>query len=255
MAARAKATDKVAESTTTDDELVEEASKALNESLAQADPKDSEQPTPAPAPAEASAEKPKKAPLSLNETRGEVKDGEKVYIGVEIWKGDQQGKTQNAPFVIPTNWIIAGPASRPTNVHAINTDLPKTTLCRLPTNWTSGIAKYPDDTFLTCEPCARRLIIAKKLTQADHDKRREAATKAREDAQKALAARLAAEKQAKADAKKAEADKAKAAPAPAPEAPAVETPAEAPKEDAAKAETAPKRPSRARRRNKPAQAA
>src|SRR5262249_6284582 len=141
----------------------------------------------------------------------------------------------------------------------MNLDLPKTTLCRLPTNWTSGIAEYPDDTFLTCEPCARRLIIAKKMTQAQHDQRRAAAIKPREDAQAALAARLKAEKAAK----KAEADKAKAAPAAAPEAPTVETPAEAPKEDAPKAEApkaaAPKRPSRSRRRkpttDKPATAA
>lgn len=266
MAARPKASEKPAESTTTDAKQaaddaaqdaeaarnikakeVEEASKALNEALADAAPKDGEQPIPAAAPVAApEAEKPKakRTPLSLSEIRGEVKDGEKIYIGVEIWDGKNKGGTQNAPFVVPKNWVIAGPASRPTNVHAINTDLPKTTLCRLPTNWTSGIAYYDDDKLLTCEPCARRLIATKKLTQADHDKRKVEAQKARDSALQALAARLEAEK------KKKEA-------APAVQAPTVETPAEAPKEEAPKA--APEsdvkpdpKPTRTRRQSKAA---
>jgi len=202
VAARPKASDKPAESKPS----VEEASKALNEALAQADPADAEQPKPVePAKAdepktEAEAEKPASKKLGLSEIRGDVEDGKKVYIGVEIWGGANKGDTQNAPFVIPKAWKIVGPASRPGNVHAMNVDLPDRTLCRLPTNWTSGLVEYPDDKWITCEPCARRLIAVKKLTQADHDQRKAAAAKARDDALKAVQARVKADAEAKAKA-------------------------------------------------------
>lgn len=213
----------------------EEIGKELAESLAQADPADDEQPKPEaaakaprkqaekkdePKPEKAEAEKkaPKAKALKLNEIEGEVKDGEKIRIGVEVWGGANKGGTIIAPFVVPKKWIIAGPVARPDWVHAINIDTPDRTLCRLPTDWRSGRATYPDDAYITCQPCARRLIAVKKLDPKVHAQRKAA----RDAARKAAADRQAADKKAAADKAKADADAKKASAPARPSAP-VET--------------------------------
>jgi hypothetical protein len=181
----------------------EEASAALKAMLDEAAPKDDEQPKPVAGNGdskdEAEAKAAKKKVLALNEIEGEVKDGEKIRIGVEVWAGENKGGTIVAPFVVPTAWIIAGPQARPDWVHAINIDTSDRTLCRLPTDWQSGQATYPDDEYITCQPCARRLIAVKKLDPKMHEQRRAAREQAKADALKAVAARKAADKAAKAE--------------------------------------------------------
>lgn len=231
----------------------EQAGKELNEALEAADPKDGEQPKPAngkdAAPAEAKDEKaeekkPRTAKkLALSEIEGDIADGAKVRIGVQSFTAT--GGEVNRVLTVPKAFEIVGPASRPGNVHARDAATPERTLCTLPTNWTSGVTVYPDGTYITCEPCARRLIAVKKLDQAAHDK-------ARTDAQEARDKRLQDEAEAKD--KKAAEDKAakEAAKQAAKEAKPAETPAETPAPVEAKADPKPTPTKRTRRSRKAA---
>ena len=168
---------------------------------------------------EAKAEEPKKPAkkkkLALNEVEGDVADGAKVRIGVQSFK--QGGGEVIRTLVVPKAWKIVGPASRSRFVHVVDVDHPERTICTLPTNWASGMVEYPADTFINCEPCARRMIAINKMKEAEHEKRRKAAEAAatkRREAEVEAATKAKAEK---AKAKEAEAAKTVEA-APEPEA-------------------------------------
>lgn len=199
----------------------EELGKAFKEAMDAAEAKDAEQPKPkknGEAKAEPEAE-PKKATrqpakkLALNEVEGEIKEGGKVRVGVQSYAPG--GGTVNRSLTIPKATEIVGPENRPQNVHVRDVDKPERTLCTLSTNWTSGVHVYPDDHFITCDPCARRLIAIKLLEEKVHEARRKADQEAREKAR-----REPAEK--------------KPEKAPAEQAPTVEAPAETPAQEAPK---------------------
>lgn len=185
MAAREKKTDEAAP--VEKPKTTEEASGELVEKLAEAAKDD-------PKPEEKKREPVKK--LALSEVEGEIADGAKVRIGVAkfLAPGHESGEYQNAPFIVPAKWEVVGAEAAPQWVHARDVAHPEKTLCRLSTNWVSGIVHYSDGTLLTCEPCARRLIAVKKLDPKVHEKLKADAVKARDE-------RISAEK-AKKEAKK-----------------------------------------------------
>src|SRR5262245_37227779 len=133
MAARSKAATKAAESKTPA-KSVEQASKELNDLLKANEP-DAEKPVPT-APTNGEGEKAKKV-LALNEIEGEIKDGEKIKIGVQMWGGANAGAVVNKTLVVPTDYFLAK-AVKGVQVHVIDKAKPDRTICLLPTDWESG---------------------------------------------------------------------------------------------------------------------
>jgi hypothetical protein len=179
------------------DKSTEELSAELNEKLAEAAPKDDEQPKP-------KRERAKKRNLALSETEGEIKDGGKIRIGLPTY--DDKGTTVTKTLVVPKTWKIVGPTARPQNVHVIDTEHPEKTLCTLTTAWTTGTTTYKAGTYITCEPCAIRMIAINKMTQAEYDKsKKEAQDKAKAEREAAVEAALEKKAAPKPAAPKAEA--------------------------------------------------
>jgi hypothetical protein len=204
VATREKAAQKTAEGKTPE----ADPSAALVEALAEAEAAEK-----AAAPAEKKAKpaakkeqaKPKKKITKLSEIDGTVKDGEKIRIGVEQLGGDAKGAIVTRSLTVPKKYFLAKPG-KGNLVHVIDEEHQGRTICTLPTNWQSGIVRVKNDTAITCEPCARRMIAIKKITQAENDKRlkvmRETADRlvAEAKAKVEVAQKEKAEAKAKADA-------------------------------------------------------
>lgn len=178
----------------------EDASKALKEALDAAEPADDEQPKPKGNGKKDEAKPEKKKVLALSEVEGDVKDGKKVRIGVEVWSGESKGSTVIRTLTVPERFFIAKPV-RGAFAHVIDEAKPERTLCTLSTAWESGIERLPDDTFINCVPCARRMVAIGKITQADLDKRKKALEDARAKADAEAKAKREAEAKAKQEAK------------------------------------------------------
>lgn len=152
--------------------------------------------------AKAEEPKPKKPALGLDEIEGEIKDGAKIRIGLlnafSPTPGEKNPPVIVKPLIVPKKWVLRGPMAGG-YVHAVDADRPEFTLCDLPTDWQSGTVNYDSrpDTPITCLPCARRLVVIKKITQAELDRR----WKLYKEAQEKAAAEKAAAKQAKKDKK------------------------------------------------------